>query len=700
MTGMNKRACPMKIRHFTFLTGCLAAVLFLSCVRTEPEAPADVIPADEILTVTAGFEDGEAPDTRTTFSMNGAGTNVSVLWKAGDQFRMFRFVNASAANYYQTTFTTTSSGRDVEFTAAGTLSGSGNCYSAYPSSRAYAVSKYNGKPVLVMTIPSEQTAVAGGIGDGVNAAVAVSGTPTGHLTFRNILCYIRFRPTGAATAAVRKVTFEAGTSVAGAVTVFNLEDDAPRSDFSLIWPNQPSPVSSVSLSGSFVAGQDYFLALVPVGLTGFNLIFEDADGHRIRKHSTLSLSLERSKIYDFGTIDLGEAFPTEDSGETVTKYRTATLGQRPVDLCVISEGFTRTQLPTFQTLAASAIDFLFETEPYKTYKDYFNVYLLGVPSEESGASITDGNGNVQTLRDTYFGAKWGPDKNHYHDMEANDNTVFEYVSRHCPDIVAGTHAISEVPILMIINDERYGGICHSLSDGRSYSMVPYTGSGAGMQWPYTNTGGVPNGNNGPEDGVHALTESDYSDIGHSSGDWRNTAIHEFGGHGFGRLSDEYWTTLMYYTTPIPELDSSNQPVQGWTVPFGLNVTHLRDNSPWKADLLDRQAALVASDANYARIGVYQGAGEIFNKWRSEKISCMIDNRPYFSTWQRILIVKRIKSLAGETFDLNDFFDHDVTTDPVRDTPGTRSTEEDLDQLPMMPPLAPPVLKTVETIGLP
>lgn len=45
------------------------------------------------------------------------------------------------------------------------------------------------------------------------------------------------------------------------------------------------------------------------------------------------------------------------------------------------------------------------------------------------------------------------------------------------------------------------------------------------------------------------------------------------------------------------------------------------------------------------VGEYEG-GFVYGKniWRSEQISCMIDNRPYFSAWQRYLIVKRIFSI--------------------------------------------------------
>ena len=66
---------------------------------------------------------------------------------------------------------------------------------------------------------------------------------------------------------------------------------------------------------------------------------------------------------------------------------------------------------------------------------------------------------------------------------------------------------------------------------------------------------------------------------------------------------------------------------------------------------------------------------MFGTWRSEKTSCMIDNRQYFSAWQRYLIVKRIFTLAGEesSFSFEKWLENDVTFDPVRDA-ATRSAD--------------------------
>ena len=70
---------------------------------------------------------------------------------------------------------------------------------------------------------------------------------------------------------------------------------------------------------------------------------------------------------------------------------------------------------------------------------------------------------------------------------------------------------------------------------------------------------------------------------------------------------------------------------------------------------------------------------------------MIDNRPYFSAWQRVLIAKRITELAGQTFSLNGYLSIDVTTDPIRDN---RNISDDVNvsgPVVVMPPLPPPIL---------
>ena len=375
---------------------------------------------------------------------------------------------------------------------------------------------------------------------------------------------------------------------------------------------------------------------------------------------------------------------------TLTQYNEQTKGASPVDIMVIPDGFLESERDKFEQMATQAMDYMFSVEPYASLKDYFNVYFSWKASPEQGASITDGNGNVQTPVNNAFGSRWGEG---YKDMTADDSIVYEYASTHCPEIVRGDLTIDEVPVLLLINDERYGGIAHSTNIGRTYCQAPYCKGGEDISWSHPSQMAA---SDDPADGLSSrlITSEELQELGTMTGDWRNIVLHEFGGHSIGRLADEYWG-LGYYTTQTSVNEHS------WSVPFGLNVSGRYATVPWN-DLLDRRTTLVELDSRYDRIGRFQGANtRIFNFWRSERISCMIDNRPYFSTWQRALITKRILELAGETFDLDAFLATNDPTDPIRDNnsntspvmPANGAMSAPAEYMPLLPP---PVLTEISS----
>jgi hypothetical protein len=340
------------------------------------------------------------------------------------------------------------------------------------------------------------------------------------------------------------------------------------------------------------------------------------------------------------------------------------------------------------------MDYMFSVDPYKSYKEYFNVYFIWTPSAEEGATITDGNGHPETVKNTAFSSQWGPG---YSDMEANANAVFSFVEANCPEIIKGTLTYDDVPVLILINDTRYGGRAHSYSNGRTYCMVPFIGDGGAQSWTInTKVPATVDPSCINTEATNTLSDAEMYELYGGSGkvnyvgDWRNVLLHEFGGHSFGRLNDEYW-----YNTYFP----AQGPIEGhsWSpVPMGLNVTgtwyaYEAANlpSPWK-ELMGKKATLVTGNDKYSRIGVFHGGDvSLFNRWRSEMVSCMIDNRPYFSTLQRILIAKRIIEKAGGTFNLDTFLSTDNPNDPVRDGGGggviLPSTKATVTARPMLPP---------------
>lgn len=647
------------------LFSLVAVLALIGCSRKEEPVSAPV-PEGESVTVIAGF--GEEDGTRSRIRLEGSA--VKVLWTAGDSFESLYAKNGS---YYKVVFRTTDDGvSEASFRSSSIQDGAGPFYCIYPAVTYW--SPYNGDVVFGVNLPEEQTAVAGGIEEGLNRAFAYSEQLTqnldGRLTFHNIPALLKFRLSGAVVPEVKQIVLT-GSGVLAGDLVFQRQDgtlvELPGIHF-----DNTSGSSKVTLKGDFEAGKDYYIAVWPRKLTWFQMEFSDGKGKSTLKRSGKALTFERSRTKDFGTIDLGDAFQDSSASYEPVQYMKATAGTKPVTIAVIPEGFTDGEMDRYETLAKSGINTLFGTEPYKTYADRFNVYILKVASRESGASISDGNGTITTPVRSYFGAYWGKDD--YNDMRADDSVVFDYVSDHCPDIVNGIHTIAEVPIVMIINETRFGGRCWNYSNGQSYGMVPVSYGGEAIRWSFPSI--VPTTDDPLPKPVtqemlgqycRSTSQAEYAEVGSNVGDWRNTLVHEFGGHAFGRLGDEYWpnTTFNYVEGPIDG--------HSWPVPYSLNVAVDPTAVPWQDDLMANRESLVARDAHYGRIGIFQGAANcIYGRWRSEMISCMIDNRCYFSAWQRYLITRRIFELSGDaaSFSYAAWLAKDVTTDPVRDVAGS------------------------------
>lgn len=642
------------------------------------------------VSITAGFE--ENGETKTT--MDVGTSSAKVLWTSGDKFTMYAW---GGSGYYEVPFNTTGSGEKVDFsTIYGTPSVS-------PWHFIYGVTpdelSYDGDNMLFrINVPSDQVAVANKVKDNYlySYAQATEGLSS-NVCFKSMLAFVRFKMSGTIASSVTSVTLTGASALAGHSVLVPAADGTPQMSSSINFGGDVRS-STVTLDGSFAADTYYYFAVVPGTQSSFSLKFSGSTGSTTII-SSKTVTFSRGIISDLGEISLGSAFkdPATPSMETI-KWTSASAGAtKPVTIAVVPDGFTASEMDKYEMLAKAAMNTLFSVEPFKSYKNYFNVYILKVASGASGARITDGT-DAEKNRDCFFESAWKKDS--YSDMRANDEKLFNYVIDHCPDITsinASTvyHTIKEVPVLMIINDTRYGGRNWSYSTGEAYCMAPYTYSGGGMSWSYPAK--EAKSDSDPAQGVQATPASRFAEVGSNTGNWLNTMVHEFGGHCFARLKDEYWYDT--YKDAVAHIDTYE-----WPVKFGLNVSATYSNpgkdtggyaaAGWQF-LLDEKASLAASNPLYNRIGVYQGADvSILNRWRSERISCMIDNRFYFSTFQRYLIVKRIMSLAGVTFEDEDAFwsafkAKDVPIDPVRDLAGS-SVMGESDPVPPRPvPLLPP-----------
>ena len=318
----------------------------------------------------------------------------------------------------------------------------------------------------------------------------------------------------------------------------------------------------------------------------------------------------------------------EDDGDYI-KVQSSTVGDG-IDLVFVGDGYTIEDIGNGKFLKNlnDAVNHFFDIEPYRTYRDYFDVYIVYAFSEESG--ISDHN----TTRNTKFSSKYeNPNTTR---MTTNIGKCFEY-ARKVP-LRAG---LPETLITVVTNSTRYAGTAWLLSDGTAVSIVPVSNN----PYPY---------------------------------DFRAVLQHEAGGHGFGKLADEYVNYEM--AIPASEIERLTAWQQYYNHYKNVDITNDPSKILWSHFI---------NDPSYSYVGAYEG-GHLYSSgvWRPEAASLMINNITYLNAPSRELIVRRIKKLAGETFSFEEFKRRDVRE--IHSL--TRSANVQIDKNMLLPP---PILIEVD-----
>lgn len=306
-----------------------------------------------------------------------------------------------------------------------------------------------------------------------------------------------------------------------------------------------------------------------------------------------------------------------DEDEVITLQK-ATRGNG-VNLVFLGDGYNNKDIAngTYMKDMKQQMEYFFGVEPYTTYRDYFNVYTAIALSQESGV------GTVNTLCDNKFETTFTGGAS----LMCNTNDVFKYALR-MPTVNSGN--LNQTLIVLTPNTTDYGGVTSMWADGSAIAITPKSAD----DYPY---------------------------------DSRGIVQHEAGGHGFGKLGDEY----IYHNAFISsckcfccphEANINAAKANGWYE--NLSLTGKMHEVPW--------SHLIFNDKYSAVVDIYEG-GFMHSRgvFRSELNSCMNNNIPYFSTISREAIVKRIKQYAGETYSFDEFVKND------NPNPGSRSTRYDV-----------------------
>lgn len=197
-------------------------------------------------------QEGEA--TRTSLS----GTEVH--WSAGDN------VAAFVSNVAHTsTATEILSAKSARFTFSDLAADAVVQYAVYPASAAVGLV---GESVVTVTVPTEQTAVAGSFAEGSAVAIAKGGSST--LSFKNVCGFLAFTINADD---VQSVHIYANEKMTGAADVNWNSGNPTVSAFGTF------AYTGVKLTGPFTKGAIYYAAVFPGTYTGLTLKLTHSDGY-------------------------------------------------------------------------------------------------------------------------------------------------------------------------------------------------------------------------------------------------------------------------------------------------------------------------------------------------------------------------------------------------------------------------------------
>lgn len=339
------------------------------------------------------------------------------------------------------------------------------------------------------------------------------------------------------------------------------------------------------------------------------------------------------KEQDYRTKCAVTQYNYEYAEDEIVTLQKATRG-KGVNLVFLGDGYNAKDISegAYMKDIKEAVEHYFNIEPYKSYREYFNVYTGIAVSPESGV------GGVNTIIYNRFNttAKGGVNLGG-RNGESDDKMILKYA---CKAPTVSEDNIDETLIVMIPNTSDYGGICYMYDDGSAIAYCP------------------------------------KSDYGYPL-DFRGVIQHEAGGHGFGKLGDEY----IYHNAFIDNCGCTCCPhviefnaakAKGWY--DNLSLSGKMNEVPWSHLLFHEKYRQI--------VDIFEG-GFMHSRgvYRSEQNSCMNNDIPYYSTISREAIVKRIMKIAGEIYSFENFVERDVVDASIADI-NTRSTISEFISKPM------------------
>ena len=336
-----------------------------------------------------------------------------------------------------------------------------------------------------------------------------------------------------------------------------------------------------------------------------NLILLDVSGNCM--NGTVSAQMLQSEWWQNLLISVAQrqgyglnfegAYISSDFSQNgkLTLLQSHTKG-KGIKLLITGEGFSDRKIAdgTFAAHARQAMDYFFEKEPYTSFRDYFDVYILNAVSRTEIVGLETAF-DVVVYDDKYV---WDPDE------------VRSFVQNSIPEF--NQKDMSALTVIVILNEN--AGInrvnCTMYDDGFAAGLCTVSSA---MKYEVN---------------------------------------HEIGGHGFGKLADEYWDDDKYGTrfSYYDWLDERHY------MGYYLNADYQNDPQMiyWK-DFIGN------TDYAVENIGIYEGGlGDYtYGIYRPTENSIMrTDSNGEYNAPSRWAIYQRIKWLSGENCSFEEFLEYD------------------------------------------
>ncbi len=300
-----------------------------------------------------------------------------------------------------------------------------------------------------------------------------------------------------------------------------------------------------------------------------------------------------------GPVEVPQEYESVDysmNGE-VTTLQKASVG-KGINIVFMGDAYTDKDMGKdglYEKVMGEAVEEFFSIEPYKTFRNRFNVYSVKAVSKNDRL----GEGN-ETALGTFFGT------GSY--ISGNQDKCFEYALK-----VPGITDRNNLLVSVLVNTRRYAGTNFMFeSTQSSVAFVPTMGN-------------------------------DRSSFG-------IILRHEACGHGFGFLDDEYFDIEKTPSQSYIDYRKSMYEKYGWF--SNIDFTNDPKKVKWSAFLSDdryKDEVGIFEGATLHTTGAY----------RPSENSMMRENMEYFNAPSRWAIYKRIMELSGEEASFEKFLEYDA-----------------------------------------